>query len=69
MLEKARSVAVSGDRAHYAADLASNIAAVVGLALAKLTGDPRFDAGAGLFVALWLLWGRGQGVPRRHPTT
>jgi cation diffusion facilitator family transporter len=57
VLEKARSVAVSGDRAHYAADLASNIAAVVGIGLARLTHEPRFDAGAGLFVALWLLWG------------
>jgi cation diffusion facilitator family transporter len=57
VLERARSVAVSGDRAHYVADLASNIAAVAGVGLARLTHDARFDAGAGLFVALWLLWG------------
>ena len=57
VLSRARSVAVSGDRAHYSADLASNIAAVVGVGLARLTHDPRFDAGAGLFVAVWLLWG------------
>ena len=57
VLRKARSVAVSGDRAHYSADLASNIAAVIGIGLARLTNDPRLDAGAGLFVAAWLLWG------------
>jgi cation diffusion facilitator family transporter len=57
VLARARSVAVSGDRAHYSADLASNVAAVIGVGVARLTGDPRFDAGAGLFVAVWLLWG------------
>jgi cation diffusion facilitator family transporter len=57
MLKRARSVAVSGDRAHYLADLISNIAALIGLGLARVTGDSRFDAGAGLVVALWLLWG------------
>ena len=50
-------MAVSGDRAHYLADLASNIAAVIGVGVARVTGDPRFDAAAGLFVAAWLLWG------------
>jgi cation diffusion facilitator family transporter len=57
ILKRARSVAVSGDRAHYLADLISNVAALIGLGLARLTGDARFDAGAGLVVALWLLWG------------
>ena len=51
------SVAVSGDRAHYAADLASNVAVVVGLLAARLLGDSRLDAAAGLFVAAWLAWG------------
>ncbi len=57
ILKQARSVAVSGDRAHYMADLVSNVAALIGLGLARLTGDPRWDAAAGLVVALWLLWG------------
>jgi cation diffusion facilitator family transporter len=57
ILKRARSVAVSGDRAHYASDLASNIAALIGLGIARWTGDARWDAAAGLFVALWLLWG------------
>jgi ferrous-iron efflux pump FieF len=57
VLKRARSVAVSGDRAHYTADLASNAAAFIGIGIAALTHDPRWDAGAGLFVAVWLLWG------------
>lgn len=57
ILARVRSVAVSGDRAHYSADLASNIAALIGLGIARITGDARWDAAAGMFVALWLLWG------------
>jgi cation diffusion facilitator family transporter len=57
VLAKTRSVAVAGDRAHYAADVASNIAALLGLAAARLTGDARWDAAAGVVVMLWLLWG------------
>ena len=57
VVNRTRSVAVAGDRAHYAADLLSNVAALAGLALARLTGDTRWDALAGLVVALWLAWG------------
>lgn len=57
VIARTGSVAVSGDRAHYAADLASNLAAVAGVIGARLTGDTRLDAAAGLVVALWLLWG------------
>jgi cation diffusion facilitator family transporter len=57
VLAKTPSVAVSGDRAHYVADFASNIAALIGIGLALWTGDPRWDAAAGLFVMLWLVWG------------
>ena len=57
VVARTRSVAVAGDRAHYAADLISNLAALVGLALARLTGDPRWDAAAGLVVAVWLARG------------
>jgi cation diffusion facilitator family transporter len=60
ILARARSVAVSGDRAHYAADLVTNVAALAGIGLARLTGDPRWDAGAGLLVAIALLWGAVQ---------
>jgi cation diffusion facilitator family transporter len=60
ILARARSVAVSGDRAHYAADLVTNVAALAGIGLARLTGDSRWDAGAGLLVAIALLWGAVQ---------
>lgn len=51
------SIAISGDRAHYAADLASNLVALVGVGAAAWLGLPWLDAAAGLVVALWLIWG------------
>lgn len=57
VLAQTASVAISGDRAHYMADFASNIAALIGLGLAAFTHEPRWDAAAGLFVAVWLVWG------------
>lgn len=57
VIERTRSVAIKGDRAHYLADLVSNAAAVVGLGLAGLTRDARWDAFAGLLVAAWLIKG------------
>ena len=57
VLKQARSVAIHGDRAHYAADLASNAAAIVGIAGAAFLGLAWLDAAAGLAVALWLVWG------------
>ena len=57
VLKGLKSVAVAGDRAHYAADLASNIAALIGIGAAALTGQAWIDAAAGLLVALWLVWG------------
>lgn len=56
-LRRTGSIAVSGDRAHYAADLASNVIAFAGIAAVALTGLTRIDAAAGLAVAAWLLWG------------
>lgn len=57
VLKRTRSVAVTGDRAHYAADLISNLAAMAGIAGASLLGIHWLDAAAGLLVAVWLLWG------------
>jgi ferrous-iron efflux pump FieF len=57
VLRQASSVAVAGDRAHYAADVASNIVALLGIALAALTRSPWIDAAAGLAVTAWLVWG------------
>lgn len=56
-LKQTSSVAVSGDRAHYAADLASNAVALIGIVAFALTGITRIDAAAGLFVTVWLVWG------------
>ncbi len=57
VLRRTRSLAVSGDRAHYIADLGSNAAALIGIALATFLNWERADALAGLFVAAWLVWG------------
>jgi cation diffusion facilitator family transporter len=51
------SIAISGDRAHYAADLASNAVALVGVGAAAWLGLAWIDSAAGLLVALWLIWG------------
>ncbi len=56
-LRQTASVAVAADRTHYLADLASNIAALAGIAAAALLHWTRFDAIAGLAVAGLLLWG------------
>ena len=57
VLKQTRSVAVTGDRAHYLADLASNIAALIAIAATALLGIGGFDALGGLVVAGVLLWG------------
>jgi len=57
LLRRARSVAVSADRTHYAADLASNIIALAGVAAATALGIPALDALAALLVTALLLWG------------
>lgn len=56
-LRKTASVAVSSDRAHYTADLATNIAALAGIAGAAWLGWGWLDGAAGLLVAVWLAWG------------
>ena len=57
VLRRTGSVAVSGDRAHYFADVASNLIVLAGLAGASLLAVPALDAVAGLLVAVWLVWG------------
>jgi len=56
-LKRSGSLAVAGDRAHYAADLASNVVVLVGVASGALLQAPGLDAAAGLVVAVWLFWG------------
>jgi cation diffusion facilitator family transporter len=50
-------VAVSGDRAHYAADLASNVIALAGIGASAWLGLEGLDAAAALVIAALLLWG------------
>jgi cation diffusion facilitator family transporter len=57
ILRQANSVAVASDRAHYAADLASNLVALAGIAIAAFVKAPWVDAAAGLAGAAWLVWG------------
>ena len=57
VLRRTSSVAVSGDRAHYATDLASNLIALVGIGASALIGLNGLDAVAALGVAGLLLWG------------
>lgn len=57
VLKQTTSVAVSGDRAHYAADFASNLIALGGIGLASALGFNSLDAVAALAIAALLLWG------------
>ncbi len=57
VLRQTRSVAVASDRTHYAADLASNLIALVGIGAVAMTGWARLDAAAGLVITAILLWG------------
>lgn len=50
------SVATAGDRAHYTADLAANLAVIAGIAATGFLGMPWADPLIGLGVALWLAW-------------
>jgi cation diffusion facilitator family transporter len=57
ILRQTASVAVSGDRAHYFSDLASNLVALLGIAAAAWFGITWLDPVAALVVAGFLLWG------------
>ncbi|MFO0540685.1 MAG: cation diffusion facilitator family transporter [Phenylobacterium sp.] len=57
VLRRTQSVAVSGDRAHYASDLASNMAALAGIGASAWLGLSGLDGAAALVIAALLLWG------------
>ena len=57
LLRRTASLAVSADRTHYAADLASNVIALVGVAAVAAFHLISLDALAGLAVGAILLWG------------
>jgi cation diffusion facilitator family transporter len=56
VLKRTGSVAVAGDRAHYLADLASNLVVLVGVAGAVAFDAAWLDAAAAAVVAVWLAW-------------
>lgn len=56
VLRRTNSVAVSGDRAHYASDLASNVVALAGIGAAAFLGLYGLDAVAALIIAALLVW-------------
>ena len=56
-LKRVRSLAVAGDRAHYAADLAAAAVVLIGVISGSWLRAPGLDAAAGLVVAVWLAWG------------
>ena len=57
VLKQASSVAVSGDRAHYATDFASNLIALAGIGASAWLGSNGLDAAAALAIAAILRWG------------
>ena len=57
VLKRTQSVAVSGDRAHYASDLASNLAALAGIGASAAFGVAGLDGAAALLITGLLLWG------------
>ena len=56
-LKQVNSLAVAGDRAHYAADLAASGVVLIGVVSGAWLKAPGLDAAAGLVVAVWLFWG------------
>ncbi|AQR61067.1 cation-efflux pump [Brevundimonas sp. LM2] len=56
-LKASGSMAVSADRAHYAADLAASVVVLIGVVSGAWLRAPGLDAAAGLVVAVWLFWG------------
>ncbi len=57
VLRQTQSVAISGDRAHYTTDLASNLIALIGIGASSFFGLNNLDALAAIGVTLLLLWG------------
>jgi len=56
-LKRTGSLAVAGDRAHYAADVGATVVVLIGVASGAWLRAPGLDAAAGLVVAVWLFWG------------
>jgi len=55
-IQRSGSIAVTGDQAHYKADILANIAVIAGIGIASYGGWPWADALFGLGVAFWLVY-------------
>jgi ferrous-iron efflux pump FieF len=53
---RSESSALAGDALHYTSDLLANGAAIVALALVRVTGNPLYDSIFGVTVACWIAW-------------
>jgi len=63
VVKRTGSTAIAADRAHYATDIAVNIAVLVALLLDHLLDWPRADAIGALSISLYMLWNaRGMAV-------
>ncbi|MGE0044523.1 MAG: cation diffusion facilitator family transporter [Hyphomonadaceae bacterium] len=56
-IKRTGSIATAGDRAHYFADLLANLVVILGLTAGAFFNLPWLDAAAGIFVAMWLVYG------------
>jgi ferrous-iron efflux pump FieF len=56
VLRKTRSTAIAADRAHYATDIAVNLAVLAALAVTTLTGWQRADPVFALVISAYMLW-------------
>jgi len=57
VIARTGSVAIKTDNVHYKSDLMLNGAVIVALVLEQALGIAGADAGFGILIALWLLWG------------
>lgn len=57
VVRRTGSIAVSTDRIHYSSDLLLNAAVIVALVLEAYAGVAGADAGFGIAIALWLMFG------------
>jgi cation diffusion facilitator family transporter len=56
-IRRTGSIATAGDRMHYVSDLAANCVVILGVVAGAFWNQPWADAAAGIFVAVWLVYG------------
>ena len=64
-IKRSGSIAITGDQAHYKADLLANVSVVIGILIATYGGFGIADAIVGIAIAIWLMftaWGVAKGA-------